>query len=150
MDLRPLVSLAMFGAGGLAITLTLVWAQRRGWVITSKDRVRRGTGHALLGLREFIEPSVEYIVQAENVEQKEVDDLDSSGDEWDDILSDLATSLGRDPVDHEEVRRHLASARRAGFDWREVYEHALQDELATRPFRKAKLPPVWRVAPRES
>jgi hypothetical protein len=103
----------------------------------------------MLVLREFIEPSVDHILQAENVEHRDLDDLDSSRTDREEILADLATSLGRDPVDPEEVRRHLASARRAGLDWREVYERALQDELTARPYRIPWLPPIGKVAPRE-
>ena len=33
-------------------------------------------GHAMLGLQEFIQPSVEFIFQAENAEQKEEDEGD--------------------------------------------------------------------------
>jgi hypothetical protein len=145
MDYRPLIPLALLAAG----VVTLVWMRRKGWVDPSKDRVRRGTGHALLGLQEFVEPSVEFIFQAENAEQTEEDDLDASGSGPREILADLATSLGRDPLDHEEVRRHLASARRAGLDWSEAYERAVGDELTTRPYRAPSLPPSWRVAPRE-
>src|SRR4051794_73927 len=118
MDLHTLVPVGLVFVAALALLLTLVWLQRRGWVDPSKDRVRRGTGHAMLGLQEFIEPSVEYVFQAENVEQREEDDLDGLGDDREAIVADLSTSLGHDPVDHEEVRRHLASARRAGMDWR--------------------------------
>ena len=71
MDFRPLASLGLLAAGGLALVLTLLWMRGKGWVDPSKDRVHRGTGHAMLGLQEFIEPSVEYIFQAENIEQKE-------------------------------------------------------------------------------
>jgi hypothetical protein len=149
MDLRPLVPAGLLCAGVLALILSLARMRRRGWVDTSKDRVRRGTGHAMMGLREFIEPSVEYVLQAENAEQVEEDDLDASGDDREAILADLATSLGRVSVDLEEVRRHLASARRTGLVWREVYEKAVRDELAARPFRAPSVPPIWRVAPRE-
>jgi hypothetical protein len=116
----------------------------------SRQRARRGTGHAMLGLQQFIEPSVEYIFEAENLEQKEEDEGES-GDEDDReaILADLAASLGRDPIDPEEVRRHLASALRAGVDWREAFEAAVELELAERPYRRPAMPPVWKVAPRE-
>jgi hypothetical protein len=149
MDLRPLASVGLSLAGVLALGITLAWLQRRGWVDTRKERVRRGAGHAMLGLREFVDPSVEYVIQAENAEQRAVDDLDSSGVDTEEILADLSTSLGRDPVDHEEVRRHLASARRAGLDWREAYAGAVRGELTARPFRAPSLPPIWKVAPRE-
>jgi hypothetical protein len=145
MDLNILFPAGLLLAGFLA----LARMQRKGWIDASPGRVRRGTGHAMLGLQEFIEPSVEHIFEAENLEQKDEDDRDASEDDPETIRADLSTSLGRDPVDHEEVRRHLATARRAGLDWREVYEQAVRDELSDRPFRSPSLPPPWRVAPRE-
>ena len=81
--------------------------------------------------------------------RKRKSDLDASGDAPEAILDNLAKSLGHDPVDHEEVRRHLASARSAGLDWRAVYEQAVRDELTARPFRAPSIPPIGRVAPRE-
>ena len=79
----------------------------------------------MLGLQEFIQPSVEFIFQAENAEQKEEDEGDALETDQDAILADLALSLGARPVDHEEVRRHLASAQRIGLDWRELFEQAV-------------------------
>jgi hypothetical protein len=149
MDIPGLVLLAFFVFDGLVLFYTLKWMRRRGWIDTSKHRVRRGAGHALLGLEEFIKPSVEYTRQAEQVEQKENDDLDELEDQREEILNDLSTSLGRDPVDHEEIRRQLASALRAGLDWRELFARAVRDELTARPFRAPWMPPVWKVAPRE-
>jgi hypothetical protein len=149
MDLQALGPAILLGGGLLALVLTVRWMQRKGWVDASPDRVRRGTGHALLGLQEFIEPSVEHIFEAENLEQKDKDDRDASDDDPEVIRADLATSLGRAPVDCEEVRRHLASSKTIGLDWRAVYDQAVRDELAARPFRAPSLPPPWRVAPRE-
>jgi hypothetical protein len=114
-----------------------------------KDRLRRGTGHALLGLQQFIEPSVEHVFEAQNVEQKEEDDDDGLGEGEASIRSDLAEALGRSPVDPEEVRRHLSAAARSGLDWRALYEQAVGDELRDRPFRAPSMPPARRVAPRE-
>ena len=149
MDLRPLIPVGLLAAGITALFLALAWMRRRGWIDPSPDRVRRGVGHAMLGMKEFVEPSVEYVLQAENAEQKEEDDLDASDDGPERILDDLSASLGRDPIDTEEVRRHLANARRAGLDWREAFDRAVQGELAARPYRAPSLPPSWKVAPRE-
>jgi hypothetical protein len=114
-----------------------------------KERVRRGTGHALLGLQQFIEPSVEHVFAAENLEQKEEEDDDGLGGDEEAVRSDLSEALGRSPVDIEEVRRHLSAAARAGLDWRALYEQAVGDELRERPFRAPSMPPVGRVRPRE-
>ncbi len=114
-----------------------------------KERLRRGTGHALLGLQEFIEPSVEYVFQAQNVEQKEEEDDDGLGEDEEAIRSDLAEAMGRTPVDTEEVRRYLTAAARSGLDWKALFDQAVANELRERPFRAPSIPPVGRVAPRE-
>ena len=114
-----------------------------------KESVRRGTGNALLGLQQFVEPSVEYVFQAQNVEQKEEEGDDGLGGGEAAVRSDLAESLGRTPVDPEEVRRHLAGAVRLGLDWRTLFDQAVADELRERPFRAPSMPPAKRVAPRE-
>jgi hypothetical protein len=115
----------------------------------TKERLRRGTGHALLGLQQFIEPSVEHVFQAQNVEQKDDEDDEGLGEDDEAIRSDLAEALGRSPVDVEEVRRHLAAAARAGLDWKAVYEQAAAAELRDRPFRAPSIPPAGRVRPRD-
>jgi hypothetical protein len=112
-------------------------------------RVRRGAGHALLGLQQFIEPSVEHVFEAENLEQKSEEDGDGLGDGEAAIRSDLADALGRTPVDLEEIRRHLTAAERAGLDWRGLFAAAVADELRERPYRAPTLPPAGRVAPRD-
>jgi hypothetical protein len=134
------------GVVGLAVALG--WMDRKR--VPGRERLRRGSGNALLGLQEFIEPSVEHVFQAQNVEQKEEDDDDGLGGDEGSIRSDLAEALSRTPVDPEEVRRHLAAASRAGMDWKALFERATADELRQRPFRAPSLPPAWRVAPRES
>jgi hypothetical protein len=148
MDLRPLAPVVLACLGVLMLALTLKVMQRRRWVDLSKERVRRGTGHAMLGLQEFIEPSVEYVIQAENVEQKEEDDLEADGDDAGAIRDDLSVSLGRSPIDPEEVRRLLTRAARSGLDWEGLYDEAVRSELGSRPFRAPSIPPAWRVAPR--
>jgi hypothetical protein len=150
MDLHPLIRVGLLIALISGPSLIFAWLRRRGLIDPSRDRVRRGVGHAMLGMKEFLEPSVEYVYQAENVEQAEEDDHDASGDGPAAILDDLAASLGRDPIDPEEVRRHLAAARRVGLDWRGAFDQAVRDELAARPYRAPSIPPVWRVAPRDS
>jgi hypothetical protein len=115
----------------------------------AKDRWRRGTGHALLGLQQFIEPSVEHVFEAQNVEQKDEEDDDGLGEDEEAIRSDLAGALGRSPVDVEEVRRHLTAAARAGLDWKALYDQAVGDELRDRPYRAPSIPPTGRVRPRE-
>ena len=69
----------------------------------------------MLGLQEFIEPSVEYVFQAQNLEQKEEEDDDGLGGNEEIVRSDLAEALSRTPLDLEEIRRYLSAARAR--DW---------------------------------
>ena len=142
----------LFFAGIVAVVV-MVLAAFFGWIDRKKPpgtkNVRRGAGNAMLGLQQFIEPSVEHVFQAQNVEQKEEEDDQGQGGDEEAVRSDLAESLGRAPVDPEEVRRHLAVAARMGLDWRALFDQAVADELRKRPFRAPFVPPASRVAPRE-
>ena len=135
------------GVGVTVLALVLGWLQSK--KPTTKESIRRGTGNAMLGLQQFIEPSVEYVFQARNVEQQEEDDDQGQGGDEEAVRSDLAEALGRLPVDPEEVRRHLAAAMRMGLDWKALFDEAVADELRERPFRAPSMPPARRVAPRE-
>jgi hypothetical protein len=139
-------------AGTVAVVV-IVLAVCLGWMdpkdIPRKQRVRRGTGNAMLGLQQFIEPSVEHVFQAQNVEQKEEEDDKGLGGDEEAIRSDLAEALSRTPVDPEEVRRHLSAAVRLGIDWKALFDQVASEELRERPFRAPSIPPAKRVAPRE-
>lgn len=63
-------------AGVIASACVLRLLRRKGWIDTSPGRMRRGTGHAMMGLQEFIQPSVEYVIQAENSGQTQDDDCE--------------------------------------------------------------------------
>jgi hypothetical protein len=146
MQGQGLIVAALAAVAVIVLTLLLRASKRKR--APSHTHVRRATGSALLGLQGFIDPSVEYLLQAQNVEQKEEDDDDGQGADLEAIRSDLADALRRTPVDPEEVRRHLTAAARAGMDWNAVFEQAVRDELRERPFRVPYLPPARRVAPR--
>jgi hypothetical protein len=133
-----------------AVVITALFGRMQRNPGPAKERARRATGSALLGLQQFIEPSVEYVFQAQNVEQKEEEDDEGLGGDEEAIGSDLALALSRSPVDPEEVRRHLSAAARAGMDWKAVFEQAAADELRERPYRAPAIPPSYRVAPREA
>ena len=139
--LAAIVAVAMFG-----LALSRGWLGRKD--AKAAERVRRGMGHAMLGFQEFVEPSVEYIFQAQNVEQKDEEEDEGLGVDEEAVRSNLAEALGQSPIDHEELRRHLTAAARAGLDWNALFEQAVADELKERPYRAPSMPPVRRVAPR--
>jgi hypothetical protein len=147
MDLLTWIVVALVVTGSLSLLLTR--KPRRGAGGSRAERVRRGTGHALLGLQQFVEPSAEHVFEAENREQIDEDDKEGEGDDPRAIAASVAAGLARSRVDPEEVRRHLAAASRVGLDWRAVYEQAVRAELAARPFKAPAIPPAWRVAPRD-
>jgi hypothetical protein len=148
------------GTAGLVIVLIVVgvraWGrlERRGLEGPRREeRARRSGGNALLVLEEFIAPRVEHVIEARR-ERLEEDDQAGPGDGESEVteasvLGDLRVSLGRSPIDPEEVRRHLASAQRAGHDWRRLFDEAIRAELAAWPYRAPALPPMARVAPRD-
>ena len=88
---RLLIFAGIVAIGAIAVTTLFGRMERK--VVPGKERTRRATGHALLGLREFIEPSVEYVFQAQNVEQKEEEDDEGLGGDEEAIRSDLALAL---------------------------------------------------------
>ncbi|MDR3638609.1 MAG: hypothetical protein P4L84_32690 [Isosphaeraceae bacterium] len=147
MDLLTVIVVALVAIGTCSLLLS-GW-RRRGAAPTSGERIRRGTGHALLGLQQFIEPTVEHVFEVENREHIADDEHEGDEDDPEAIQADLAASLARSQIDTEEVRRHLAAAARAGLDWHAVYDQAVRDELGARPFKAPTIPPAQRVAPRE-
>jgi hypothetical protein len=147
MENHFLLLAGIVAVGMLALALSRGWLGRKD--VKAEDRVRRGIGHAMLGLQEFIEPSVEYVFQAQNVEQKEEEDDEGLGGSEEAVRSNLAEALRQSPVDLEEVRRHLAAAVRAGMEWKGLFEQAVAEELRERPFRAPSIPPARRVAPRD-
>src|SRR5579875_894274 len=100
----------MVAVGTLLIVAVLGRADEAGTRLPFQNRLRHGTGQALLGLQQLIEPSVEHVLAAENLGQKEEEDDDGPGGDEEAVRSDLAEALGRSPVDAEEVRRHLSAA----------------------------------------
>ena len=116
---------------------------------------RRGTSGAAFALQQVFDPGVEHVIRAERDADYEDDDADPGDGDGPDLTpgqaeADLIAALGRVPIDPEEVRRLLASARRAGLDWRSAYDRAVGQTLADRPYLAPALPPAGRVAPREA
>lgn len=137
-------------AAGMALIASILGRRpRREKESPGKVRLRRGGGRALLNLQGAIEPSVEFVFQAQGAEQVQEEDGEGSGEGEEAIRSGLAEALGRSPVDVEEGGRHLAVAARAGLDWKALYEQAVADELRERPYRAPSVPPAGRVRPRE-
>jgi hypothetical protein len=150
--MTSLIPLVLLGLGALAVLglhRLVCWMERRGWVDLRKQKVSGGIGHGMLGLQEFVEPGVAHILETENREHFEVEEDLNQGDDLDldQVRADLAEILRQTPIDNAEVRTHLTRARRAGMDWRRIYDEAVRAELAERPYRAPAMPPAARVAP---
>lgn len=144
---------------GLVAFVLVLWAVERLIYLarssasrgSAPNAQRRAVTGAAFALQQVFEPGIEHVVRAEQDEPGEDDTSGGEGD-WDAWLDthrqDLAESLGRTPVDPEEVKRVLASAQRLGLDWRALFEDAVALELTNRPFRAPFLPSASKVAPR--
>jgi len=120
---------------------------------TDRDKARRrATSGAALALQEVFDPGIEHVIRAERDAQAEEADPSGGGEPEipiDTFRADLEASLGRVPIDPEEIRRLLAAAERAGHDWRSLYEESVGAVVADRPYLAPMIPPASRIAPRE-
>jgi hypothetical protein len=121
---------------------------------TERDKARRrGVSGAAFALQQVFDPGIEHVLRAERDAQAEEADPSGGGDlpetPIEEFRTDLDASLAQQPIDPEEVRRLLASARRAGHDWRALYDESVRAVLAERPYLAPAIPPAARVAPRQ-
>lgn len=100
---------------------------------------------AFLGAQQFLEPGMRYVLEGKYQRQSAADQEKLK--EW--LLARLLACLDTDPVDCEEVRFLLGTARKAGFDWRELYENAVSMRLSLRPEDAGRFPGPEEVAPQE-
>jgi hypothetical protein len=147
MEDRFLIFAGIVAVVAIVLSVFLGWMDRKD--LPRKQCIRRGMGNAMLGLQEVVEPSVNYVLQSQNVEQKKEEDDKGLGGDEEAIRSDLAEALSRTPVDPEEVRRHLSAAVRLGMDWKALFNQVASEEVRERPFRAPSIPPTKCVAPRE-
>ena len=147
------LGLVFLGCGLVAIVLVVRHQSihRTGRPEVARAKVRRAGGHAMLVLQEFVEPRVEHVHHV--AEERKDDEDHGAGDDADlaesQVRDDLMASLSERPVDPHEVRRHLATARAAGLDWRRLYAESVQTVLADQPYLAPFLPPAERVSPWE-
>jgi hypothetical protein len=100
-----------------------------------------------LGFQEFVQPSIEHVFEAENVEQKAAEAEGQDDAPYAQARERLALLLALDPIDLIAIRYELSYARRAGLDWRALYQASVQTELKLRPYRTPSIPPINRVSP---
>jgi hypothetical protein len=135
--------------GGGAIVLAVVaalyglhrlglWLEQRGWLYYRKKRPDGGAATCLVPLHQFVEPAVRHVVEVKHGAQNRA--------RRERLLAELVARLTEGPVDVEQVRRLLETAREAGLDWRGLYQEAVQSLRTSRP-DIPDLPPPDAVGP---
>jgi hypothetical protein len=97
---------------------------------------------ALTALQQSIEPGVKHIVEVRDTRRGQQDDAIGEG-----LLRRLVACLESDPIDREEARFILLTAKRVGLDVGPLYQEAVRRLLAVRPEREAGLPALAEIAP---
>jgi hypothetical protein len=135
---------------GLIPTLWLLdrlglWLEDRGWLYYRRKKPSSSPMSAWVALQQFIEPGVKHVVQVGEQHRREDDDA-VAGER---ILANVLASLDATTVNTEEIRAYLAIAKRAGLDWKKLYDEAVKVQRSARPDRAEHIPPIENVAPLE-
>jgi hypothetical protein len=94
-----------------------------------------------VAMQKFMERGYKHVRE---VGQEPKEDQAVSGQR---LLSGLLACLEATPVNPEQVRLYLASARNAGWDCEQFYADAVQAHLKARPERATYIPPLEDVMP---
>jgi len=129
---------ALFGLHRLCL-----WLESRGWLYYRKNRPSGSSMGAFLALQQYIEPQVKYVLEAKN---KPIKKADQEGVK-ERLMAQLLACLASSPVNCDVVRFHLAAAKSAGLDWRQLYEEAVRVQISIRPESAARIPVQEDVAP---
>jgi hypothetical protein len=137
----------LVGVGVIAALLGVdrfcLWLEAHGWLYYRHKKPSSSPASAWVALQQFVEPGVKHVIEVKD-HQREQGDL---GEEKDTFLRILLAIFKSTPVNPEEIRSCLAAARRAGVDWKMLYEEAAQAHRAVRPERS--IPSLEEVAPGE-
>ena len=137
--------------GGLALTGVAaavylldrlgLWLEDRGWLYYRRKKPGSSPLSMWVAMQKFMEPGFKHVRE---VGQELKEDEGVSGQR---LLSGLLALLEATPVNPEQVRLYLASARNAGWDCERFYAEAVQTYLKDRPERAAHMPPFEGVKP---
>ena len=131
---------ALFGLDRLCL-----WLEERGWLYYRKRKPTSSAASAWVAMQQFIEPGVKHVVQ---VKQEQRNERDAEGNK-DRLLATLLAILDSIPINSEQIRYCLAAAKRAGLDWKGLYEEAVRVQLSVRPAQAALIPSAEQVEPVE-
>ena len=118
-----------------------LWLEDRGWLYYRRKRPSSSPLSMFVAMQRFMEPGFQHV--REGNQEKGEDEGASRERLW----SGLMACLEATPVNPEQVRLYLASARNAGWDCERFYAEAVQTYLKDRPERAAHMPPFEGVKP---
>ena len=137
--------------GGLALTGVAaavylldrlgLWLEDRGWLYYRRKKPGSSPLSMWVAMQQFMEPGFQHVRE---VGQERKDEEEASPQR---LLSGLLACLEATPVNLEQVRVYLASARNAGWDCERFYAEAVRAHLKGRPERAAHMPPFEDVRP---
>jgi hypothetical protein len=96
-------------------------------------------------MQQFIEPGVKHVVQ---IKQEKRSEEDEEADK-ERLLAYLLEALDTIPINRKVIRYYVSAAQRAGMDWKELYEEAVQIHRSRRRADDAVIPPLEDVVPLE-
>jgi hypothetical protein len=118
-----------------------LWLEDRGWLYYRRKKPSSSPLSMWVAMQKFMEPGFKHVRE---VGQELKEDEGVSGQR---LLSGLLALLEATPVNPEQVRLYLASARNAGWDCERFYAEAVRAHLKGRPERAAHMPPFEDVRP---
>jgi len=121
-----------------------LWLEARGWLSYRKKKPSSSPASCLVAMQQLVEPGARHVVQLKQERRSEAERADRER-----LLAGLLACLAAAPVDVEQVRHLLGSARRAGLDWRRLHEEAVQVRRSTRPDLADLVPPLDALGPLE-
>jgi hypothetical protein len=119
-----------------------LWLEERGLLYYRRKKPDSSPASCLVAFQQVIEPGVKHVVEIKQNKPKK-----SQRASRERFLADLVDCLAATPTDVEQVRHLLAAAGRAGLDWRQLYEDAVQARRSAQPELAHLLPAVEAVGP---
>jgi hypothetical protein len=117
-----------------------LWLEQQGWLYYWNKQPTSSPMSAWVALQQAIEPGVKQVVHVS-------EERESQEERNEKLLANLLAALDAQPVNLDEVRLYLTQARRAGIDWKALYDEAVRVQQAARRERAGLLPSVQDVAP---
>jgi hypothetical protein len=118
------------------------WLEDRGWLFYTRTKPSSSPASCWVALQQAIEPGAQHVIHLKEEQPKQDEAVVKER-----LLAGLLPCFEQGPVNPEEVRHYLTSAKRAGLDWQALYAEAVGVQGAVQPDQAGLLPPLASVAP---